>query len=65
MTTTYWTTDTKGTGEYAEVNGINLYYETMGDRTAVDLATRRAGDRLRCSGWFVPGARRTSPVIVA
>ena len=30
MTTTDWTTDTKGTGHYAEVNGINLYYETMG-----------------------------------
>ena len=28
--TTNWTTDTKGTGEYAEVNGINLYYETHG-----------------------------------
>src|SRR5689334_755394 len=24
------TTDTKGTGKYAEVNGINLYYETHG-----------------------------------
>jgi pimeloyl-ACP methyl ester carboxylesterase len=30
VTTTDWTTDTKGTGQYAEVNGINLYYETMG-----------------------------------
>jgi pimeloyl-ACP methyl ester carboxylesterase len=30
MTTTDWTTDTKGVGEYAEVNGINLYYETLG-----------------------------------
>jgi pimeloyl-ACP methyl ester carboxylesterase len=30
VTTTDWTTDTKGTGHYAEVNGINLYYETMG-----------------------------------
>ena len=30
MTTTDWTTDTKGAGQYAEVNGINLYYETMG-----------------------------------
>ena len=30
MTTTDWTTDTKGTGQYAQVNGINLYYETMG-----------------------------------
>jgi pimeloyl-ACP methyl ester carboxylesterase len=30
MTTTDWTTDTKGAGQYAEVNGINLYYETLG-----------------------------------
>src|SRR2546427_1126233 len=28
--TTDWTTEAKGTGEYAEVNGINLYYETHG-----------------------------------
>ena len=27
---TEWTTDVKGTGQYAEVNGINLYYETYG-----------------------------------
>ncbi len=25
-----WTTETHGTGEYAEVNGINLYHETLG-----------------------------------
>jgi pimeloyl-ACP methyl ester carboxylesterase len=25
-----WTTEVKGTGQYAEVNGINLYYETHG-----------------------------------
>jgi pimeloyl-ACP methyl ester carboxylesterase len=30
MTTTDWTTEAAGTGEYAEVNGINLYYETHG-----------------------------------
>jgi pimeloyl-ACP methyl ester carboxylesterase len=30
VTTTEWTTDIRGTGRYAEVNGINLYYETMG-----------------------------------
>jgi pimeloyl-ACP methyl ester carboxylesterase len=30
MTTTQWTTDARGTGHYAEVNGINLYYETQG-----------------------------------
>jgi pimeloyl-ACP methyl ester carboxylesterase len=28
--TTDWTTDVKGAGAYAEVNGINLYYETHG-----------------------------------
>src|SRR2546427_2065798 len=28
--TTDWTTDTKSTGKYADVNGINLYYETHG-----------------------------------
>jgi pimeloyl-ACP methyl ester carboxylesterase len=27
---TTWTTETKGIGTYAEVNGINLYYETHG-----------------------------------
>lgn len=31
MTTqTDWTTDAQGTGAYADVNGINLYYETYG-----------------------------------
>jgi pimeloyl-ACP methyl ester carboxylesterase len=30
MTTTSWTTETRGIGAYAEVNGINLYYETHG-----------------------------------
>ncbi len=28
--TTDWTIETKSIGEYAEVNGINLYYETHG-----------------------------------
>jgi len=28
--TTDWTTDAKGTGQYAEVNGLNLYFETHG-----------------------------------
>jgi pimeloyl-ACP methyl ester carboxylesterase len=27
---TDWATDTKGTGQYAEVNGLKLYYETHG-----------------------------------
>jgi pimeloyl-ACP methyl ester carboxylesterase len=30
MTTTDWTTEQKGAGSYAEVNGINLYFETRG-----------------------------------
>jgi pimeloyl-ACP methyl ester carboxylesterase len=30
MTTTDWTTDIKGTGAYAQINGLNLYYETHG-----------------------------------
>jgi pimeloyl-ACP methyl ester carboxylesterase len=30
VTTTDWTTDAKGTGQYAEVNGINLYFESHG-----------------------------------
>jgi pimeloyl-ACP methyl ester carboxylesterase len=29
-TTTEWTTEARGTGAYADVNGINLYYETYG-----------------------------------
>ena len=30
MTSTQWENDVRGTGQYAEVNGINLYYETHG-----------------------------------
>jgi len=30
MTATEWTADSTGSGRYAEVNGINLYYETYG-----------------------------------
>jgi pimeloyl-ACP methyl ester carboxylesterase len=30
VTTTDWTSDAQGSGQYAEVNGINLYYETHG-----------------------------------
>ena len=30
MTATDWTSGAPGTGQYAEVNGINLYYETHG-----------------------------------
>ena len=30
MTSIDWTSDTMGAGQYVEVNGINLYYETHG-----------------------------------
>jgi pimeloyl-ACP methyl ester carboxylesterase len=30
VTTSDWTTEAHGNGQYAEVNGINLYYETQG-----------------------------------
>jgi pimeloyl-ACP methyl ester carboxylesterase len=30
MTATGWTADAKGTGQYAEVNGVNMYFETHG-----------------------------------
>ncbi|MCW2640670.1 MAG: menaquinone biosynthesis related protein MenX [Dactylosporangium sp.] len=30
VTATDWTADAEGTGQYAEVNGINLYFETHG-----------------------------------
>jgi pimeloyl-ACP methyl ester carboxylesterase len=32
-----WTTQAKGTGQYADVNGINLYYETHGSGTPLVL----------------------------
>jgi pimeloyl-ACP methyl ester carboxylesterase len=30
VTSTDWTTDAQGTGQYAEADGINLYVETYG-----------------------------------
>jgi pimeloyl-ACP methyl ester carboxylesterase len=30
MTATDWSSEVKGTGRYAKVNGINLYFETHG-----------------------------------
>ena len=31
MTSTDWTTDAKGKGQYAQVNGLDLYFETHGE----------------------------------
>jgi pimeloyl-ACP methyl ester carboxylesterase len=35
--TTDWTTETGGAGAYADVNGLNLYYETHGDGRPIVL----------------------------
>ncbi len=37
MTTTKWSATTTGAGEYAEVNGIRLYYERIGDGSPIIL----------------------------
>jgi pimeloyl-ACP methyl ester carboxylesterase len=37
VTTTDWTADTKDAGAYADVNGINLYYETHGSGRPIIL----------------------------
>lgn len=37
MTTTQWTADTVGSGQYAAVNGVNLYYETCGEGSQLIL----------------------------
>ena len=60
MTTIEWKSEVKGTGEYADVNGINLYYEIHGTRPAARPAPRRArlGRDVRAA---VPGARRRPP----
>src|SRR3954454_15872665 len=30
-TSTEWTTEARGAGEYADVNGLHMYYETHGE----------------------------------
>ena len=37
MTGTDWSTDAQGSGQYAEVNGINFYYETHGSGSPLVL----------------------------
>ena len=49
VTTTDWTTDAKGTGQYAEVNGINLYFESHGAGRPLILLHGGLGSA-RCSG---------------
>ena len=59
MTTTDRTTETKGLGRYAEVNGINLYFETMGTGRPLILLHGGLG-RARCSGRLSPRSRNTT-----
>jgi pimeloyl-ACP methyl ester carboxylesterase len=50
MTAIDWTTDTQGTGAYADVNGLHLYYETFGSGKPLILLHGGLG-----SGWmFAP-----------
>ncbi len=48
--TTPWTTEAKGIGEYAEVNGINLLYETRGTGRPAGPRCTAGSDLARCSG---------------
>jgi hypothetical protein len=48
-----WTSETHGTGRYADVNGINLYYETHGPGARSSCCTAGSG-RARCSGRSCP-----------
>jgi pimeloyl-ACP methyl ester carboxylesterase len=48
--TTDWTTETKGIGEYADVNDIELYYETHGSGRPMILLHGGLG-----SGEILPG----------
>src|SRR5687767_12552791 len=50
MTAIDWTSDTMGTGEYADVNGLHLYYETHG--TGRPLVLLHGG--LASSEMFAP-----------
>ena len=62
MTTTDWTTETKGTGQYADVNGVNLYYETHG--AGRPLILLHGGlVRARCSGRSCPALAQRHQVI--
>ena len=59
VTGTEWVGDTKGTGEYAEVNGINLYFETHGAGRPMILL-HGASVRARCSGRSFPRSPSTT-----
>ncbi|HEY8633003.1 MAG TPA: hypothetical protein VIL50_07595, partial [Candidatus Limnocylindrales bacterium] len=57
--TTDWITETKGAGEYADVNGLNLYYETHGSGRPLILLHGGLGSG-ECSGRSCPRSRRVT-----
>jgi len=61
--TTEWTTEAKGTGQYADVNGINLYYETHGSGRPLILLHGGLGSG-EMFGPVVPALAANHQVIV-
>ncbi|GAA5015582.1 alpha/beta fold hydrolase [Actinopolymorpha pittospori] len=57
-----WTTETMGTGAYAEVNGINLYYETHGTGRPMILLHGGLGSG-EMFGPILPGLAESHQVI--
>src|SRR6201985_724845 len=62
MSTTTWTSGTPGTGAYAEVNGINLYYETHGAGRPLILLHGGLGSG-ECCGPILPALPARHQVI--
>ena len=65
MTTTDWTTEASGTGPYADVNGINLYYEIHGTGRPLVLLHGGLGSGEMsgrpCRRWPPRATRSSSP----
>jgi len=62
--TTNWTTEAGGVGDYAEVNGINLYYETRGSGRPLILLHGGLGSG-EMFGPILPGLAERHQVITA
>jgi pimeloyl-ACP methyl ester carboxylesterase len=60
--TTDWTTDTRGTGAYAEVNGLRLYYEIHGSGRPMILLHGALGSAEMC-GPILPTLAERHQVI--
>lgn len=60
MSTTPWASGTPGTGAYAEVNGINLYYETHGTGRPLVLLHGGLGSG-EMFGPILPAPERAAP----